>query len=163
MSMALPTCLVCAQALTEIWVFDFSKSAQSDQSFRSPHEESLDPYYPLSAQRRLWADWADSQTDLSRRWAHMPHCWFCHASIFDCGTPLRNLDMGTVDILHWLTCLSAFSCVFLYSEKWEVAKHLYNLLNWYYILWHNILAGTGKRKYILKDFKNAQFSTVNIS
>ena len=26
--------------------------------------------YPLSAQRRLWSDWADAQTDASLRWAH---------------------------------------------------------------------------------------------
>ena len=26
--------------------------------------------YPLSAQRRLWSDWADAQTDLSLHWAH---------------------------------------------------------------------------------------------
>ena len=26
--------------------------------------------YPLSAQRRLWSDWADVQADLSLRWAH---------------------------------------------------------------------------------------------
>ena len=26
--------------------------------------------YPLSAQRRLWSDWVDAQTDLSLRWAH---------------------------------------------------------------------------------------------
>ena len=34
--------------------------------------------YPMSAQRRLWSDWADAQADLSLRWAHMPLCWFCH-------------------------------------------------------------------------------------
>ena len=34
--------------------------------------------YPLSAQQRLWSDWADAQADLSLRWAHMPFCWFCH-------------------------------------------------------------------------------------
>ena len=34
---------------------------------------------PLSAQQRLWSYWADTQTDLSLRWAHMPICWFCHA------------------------------------------------------------------------------------
>ena len=33
---------------------------------------------PLSAQRRLWSDWADAQADLSLRWAHMSVCWFCH-------------------------------------------------------------------------------------
>ena len=26
--------------------------------------------YPLSAQRRRWSDWADTQADLSLRWAH---------------------------------------------------------------------------------------------
>ena len=26
--------------------------------------------YPVSAQRRLWSDWADAQADLSLRWAH---------------------------------------------------------------------------------------------
>ena len=26
--------------------------------------------YPLSAQRGLWSDWADVQTDLSLRWSH---------------------------------------------------------------------------------------------
>ena len=30
--------------------------------------------YPLSAQWRLWSDWADAQADLSLRWAHMPFC-----------------------------------------------------------------------------------------
>ena len=35
--------------------------------------------YPLSAQRRLWSDWADAQADLILRWAHTHFvCWFCH-------------------------------------------------------------------------------------
>ena len=46
---------------------------ESDQSLRCPQEEK--PWvlsYPLSAQWRLWSDWADAQAqaDLSRRWAH---------------------------------------------------------------------------------------------
>ena len=36
--------------------------------------------YPLSAQRRLWSDWADAQADLSLRWAHKSLCWFCHVA-----------------------------------------------------------------------------------
>ena len=36
--------------------------------------------YPLSAQRRLWSDWADAQADLNVRWAHMSFCWFCRAA-----------------------------------------------------------------------------------
>ena len=34
--------------------------------------------YPLSAQWRLWLDWADAQADLSLHWAHIPFWWFCH-------------------------------------------------------------------------------------
>ena len=33
--------------------------------------------YALSAQWRLWSDWADAQADLSLRWEHS-FCWFCH-------------------------------------------------------------------------------------
>ena len=33
--------------------------------------------YPMSAQRRLWSDWADARTDLGIRWAQS-FCWFCH-------------------------------------------------------------------------------------
>ena len=32
--------------------------------------------YLLSAQRRLWSDWADAQADLSLRWAHTHFVWF---------------------------------------------------------------------------------------
>ena len=40
--------------------------------------------YPLSTQRRLWSDWADTQADLSLHWAHMPVCWFCHEAAHTC-------------------------------------------------------------------------------
>ena len=32
--------------------------------------------YPLSAQQRLWSDWADAQADLRLRWAHSPFVGF---------------------------------------------------------------------------------------
>ena len=35
--------------------------------------------YLLSAQGRLWSDWADAQADLRLRWAHRTFCWVCHA------------------------------------------------------------------------------------
>ena len=34
--------------------------------------------YPLSAQRRLWSDWANAQADLNLCWATVIFCWFCH-------------------------------------------------------------------------------------
>ena len=33
-------------------------------------KEALVFSYPLSAQRRLWSNWADAQADLSPRWVH---------------------------------------------------------------------------------------------
>ena len=65
-------------------------SWQNQQSDCAPSEDSDQPWhppslirvfavrmrkawvfsYPLSAQRRLWSDWADAQADLSLRWAH---------------------------------------------------------------------------------------------
>ena len=57
---------VCAQRrLRSAWA-----SAQSDQSIRCSHKESLGPYRPTERKRRLWSDWADAQADLSLRWAH---------------------------------------------------------------------------------------------
>ena len=48
--------------------------------------------YPLSAQRRLWSDWADAQADQNLRWAH-------------------SLSVGLV--MSRLMCISnSFSCPF---------------------------------------------------
>ena len=57
--------------------------APSEDSDQPGHSPSLIRVfavlsYRLSAQRRLWSDWADAKADLSLRWAHMPHCWICH-------------------------------------------------------------------------------------
>ena len=38
--------------------------------------------YPLSAQRRLWSDWADAQADLSLRWAHTYFVSFLMSRLF---------------------------------------------------------------------------------
>ena len=36
--------------------------------------------YKVSAQRRLWSECADVQTDLSLHWAHRSFCWFSHGA-----------------------------------------------------------------------------------
>ena len=77
--MAKPTMWFCAQRrLRSAW----ASTAQSDQSLRCPHEESLGPKLPTERtaktlirlggcpQRRLLSDWADAKTDLSLCWAH---------------------------------------------------------------------------------------------
>ena len=42
-------------------------------------KKSLVRSYPLSSQRRLWSDWADTQADLSLCLSHRSFCWFCYA------------------------------------------------------------------------------------
>ena len=76
----------CILILKTIWVATW----QNQQNECAPSEDSDQPghlpslirvfavrmkkawvlSYPLSAQRRLWLDWADAQADLSLRWAH---------------------------------------------------------------------------------------------
>ena len=59
--------------------------------------------YPLSAQRRLWSDWADAQADRSLGWAQSC-CWFCH----DAAHILINMDwnknymVNSLGINKWL-------------------------------------------------------------
>ena len=78
--------------------YKWAATWQNQQSDCAPSEDSDQPWhpsslirvftvcmkkawvlsYPLSAQRKLWSDWVDTQADLSLRWAHMPFCWFCY-------------------------------------------------------------------------------------
>ena len=62
--------------------------------------------YPLSAQRRLWSDWADAQADLSLRWAH--------SHIVGFVTSWLNLG----------SCFPAYTytCIKTYIHKWEFRK-----------------------------------------
>ena len=74
---------------------DFAPSEDSDQPGHPPSlmgifavrtKKAWVLSYPLSAQRRLWSDWADAQADLSLCWAHSHFvgfvtrrhicCWF---------------------------------------------------------------------------------------
>ena len=53
--------------------------------------------YPLSAQRRLWSDWADAQADLSLHWAHSHFVGFVeYSSCFTiiCPPPFRRKAEG---------------------------------------------------------------------
>ena len=57
--------------------------------------------YPLSAQRRLWSDWANAQADLSLRWAHMSVCWVCHeaahvSTAYYCHIPIAQVFYVTL-------------------------------------------------------------------
>ena len=62
--------LLCAQWVAKYPRFLHADSEDSDQIFTVCMKKALVLIYPFSAQRRLWSDWADSQADLSLRWAH---------------------------------------------------------------------------------------------
>ena len=78
------------------WQNQQSKCAPSEDSDQPGHQPSLIRVfavrmkkawvlsYPLSAQQRLWSDWADAQAELSSLGAQ-PFCWFWHeaAQIWD--------------------------------------------------------------------------------
>ena len=53
------------------WQNQQSECAPSVRIFAVRMKKSWFLSYPLSAQRRLWSDWADAQADLSLRWAHI--------------------------------------------------------------------------------------------
>ena len=61
--------------------------------------------YPLSAQRRLWSDWADAQADLSLCWGHSHLVGFVMSWLIFCGhyvdKPIRNIQYSVLAIpLH---------------------------------------------------------------
>ena len=58
---------------------DSDKPGHPPRVFAVYMNKALALNYPLSAQWRLWSDWAVAQADLSLRWAHRPFCRFCHA------------------------------------------------------------------------------------
>ena len=47
--------------------------------------------HPLSAQRRLWSDWADAQADLSLRWAHSHFVCFVMRRLLCCMQSMYSL------------------------------------------------------------------------
>ena len=49
--------------------------------------------YPLSAQRRLWSDWADAQADLSLRWAHTHFVGFVTRRLIILTSKVRLFNM----------------------------------------------------------------------
>ena len=69
--------------------------------------------YPLSAQRRLWSDWADAQADPSLGWAHMPHCWLCHVAAQIKATDVRN---------RWRKKILHFSKTWSSGEKHWISR-----------------------------------------
>ena len=94
--------------------------------------------YLLSAQWRLWSDWADAQADLSFHWAHTPFCWFCFvaAHVFWMKPETRR-DIfrfpGNLIIAHWSIDVEYFCWVlfvlFCIIHSWS-SRCVVLPLNW---------------------------------
>ena len=68
--------------------------------------------YPLSAQRRLWSDWADAQADLSHRWVHSHFVGFVMPQLIFCS---NGLWRGQSNSMFW----SASRWPLAWSHDWH--------------------------------------------
>ena len=100
-------------------------SAQSDQSLRCPHEETLSLSYPLSAQQNLWSDWVDAQADLSLRWVHSHFVGFVMRRSFD--IPLSELEKCTPLVITSTSC-----CRTSKNLNFANVKHQIHYSIWYF-------------------------------
>ena len=129
--MTKPTKWVCIhQRLRSAWA-----SPSLIRVFAVHLKEAWDLSYPLSAQWRLWSDWADAQADLSLRWAHSHIVGFVMRQlILDIKMPCpfagSNLSGGTLAVIFGRNCInykaypeakSLFLCLGTYLE---FSKHL---------------------------------------
>ena len=83
--------------------------------------------YPLSAQRRLWSDWADARADLSSLGAHS-FCWFCHVVAH---IPFKVMDYMPIVFL-------STQCIIGYLDTVYTLHAYFFVLIWIlYIFSHN--------------------------
>ena len=74
--------------------------------------------YLLSAQWRLWSDWANTRANQSLWWAHMSFCWFYRAAA----------RMVLLMVLQWWVRLQKlasekkiFECFFFFLQKFSLS------------------------------------------
>ena len=94
-------------------------SAQSDRVFAIRVKKSWVLSYPLSAQWRLWSDWADAQADLRRK--HMPNCWCCRVA--------AHLMLPLVFLFLWheveFDCIGSWSLHFHLRDLWQFLQVIF--------------------------------------
>ena len=108
------------------WKCKWATTWQNQQSDCAPSEDSDQPghppslirvlpvrmkkawvlSYPLSAQRRLWSDWADAQAHLSLRWVHSHFVGFVMSRLKYCGV-VPGFFVITKEFYIWLHTVAA--------------------------------------------------------
>ena len=120
--MTKPTKWACAQR----WLKSAWASAKS-WVFAVRMKKSWVLSYPLSAQRRLWSDWANAQADLSLRWVH-PHfvgfvmSWLKLISISWCIIQVQHDIMRNVGTV----------CFYWYLKEILTIFYHFNLSIWFW-------------------------------
>ena len=68
--------------------------------------------YPLSAQQRLWSDWADAQADLSLHWAHTHFVGFVMLGLnySELGKPCQYAESGNIP-LYIMQAIECWLCM----------------------------------------------------
>ena len=106
--------------------------------------------YPLSAQRRLWSDWADGQADLSLRWAHTHFVGFVMSRlIYLWAQSLRQNDPYTKYGIHPSKSIQDIRqnhSTMKYRSLWSSPHDTKGWVIWMTDVWPNILRGKHKRK-----------------
>ena len=79
--------------------------------------------YPLSAQRRLWSNWANAQADLTLRWAHSHFLVLSCCGSFRLGTYLEMSSINRIafnNACRWceLTLKLSICFVVRHFESW---------------------------------------------
>ena len=88
--------------------------------------------YTLSAQRKLWSDWADAQADLSLHWAHS------HFVVLSWGSSYKCIKSITVSTIAASEVTNKFMN---YAWKWKIKKRMIFLKNgksWFMKRWTEV-------------------------
>ena len=79
--------------------------------------------YPLSAQRKIWSDWADAQVDLSLRWAHIRRgsflIWILERKQIVWVVMIWSSRYGLSFILFYFIYLFIFYFLSVVSFRWQ--------------------------------------------
>ena len=106
---------------------DIYAQGRLKSAWTSAHEKHLVFSYPLSAQRRLWSDWANAEADLSLRWATCHFVGFAICRFISCleflySHTLRVWNVGLLKIIRGRFCPGKSITGRLFIAKCQVGE-----------------------------------------
>ena len=135
-SLHVALCWIPEQIWAASWQNQQNEHAPSEDSDQPGHPPSLirvfavrmkKPWvlsYLLSAQRRLWSDWADAQAGLSLHWAHAHFVGFCHEAAHICSGIQHNATCKAESAQNVKCTYSPRYCI---CSNFNLTNHLLNV------------------------------------